>query len=453
MCTKPGGREILKRFLSYLVVFLFILFSLFLYHVYINKEISSENNPRPTPTMKVSTPLHVSGPDAIFSDLLLMTQTLREYKTTTNIRKKVELQHLLFPWVYKAPGFEKSWEGMINKTSGDGRGIVICLNDKYYRHVATLLSSLQRVGCKLPIQFFYDDLSPPKVEFLKKNLNHTFTHFSEVYSRDLNVSGWDLKAFAMLASSFDEPIIVDADVVFFQNPELLYDHESYTKFGTVFFYDRVWPYAGGAQRHQEWLATIIPPPYSETLVKSDWYTGATGFQLESGVVVFDKTRHHFALLAICNLNLPIPSAILFPDAKVYNENKQVRLWGDKERFWLGMDMVEELYAYYPTPAGSSGVMNSNKELCGTVTHVDTENRVFWINDGILKDKNLWDSPMQELTYYSVTNYKGRCHVPPFLEYSKDEKEMMRLMFADYWVWLNRTWWFYHDPPNVTYVSQ
>ena len=54
----------------------------------------------------------------------------------------------------------------------------------------------------------------------------------------VGIGGWAIKPFALLVSSFAEAVLMDADVLFVQKPEVLFEHPEYATTGTLFFHDR-----------------------------------------------------------------------------------------------------------------------------------------------------------------------------------------------------------------------
>jgi alpha 1,3-mannosyltransferase len=53
------------------------------------------------------------------------------------------------------------------------------------------------------------------------------------------LSGWAAKPMAMLLSSFREVILIDADVLFFVDPTLLFSDPEYLRLGALFFRNRL----------------------------------------------------------------------------------------------------------------------------------------------------------------------------------------------------------------------
>lgn len=109
--------------------------------------------------------------------------------------------------------------------------------------------------------------------------------FDENITR-LQGAGWAIKPFAILASSFQQVMIADSDVVFLQNPETVFDHPGYVDTGTLFFHDRV--ISGGHEIHRWWQGIMHNREPSAMLNHSKFWAEETIHEMESGLVVFNK---------------------------------------------------------------------------------------------------------------------------------------------------------------------
>ena len=60
---------------------------------------------------------------------------------------------------------------------------------------------------------------------------------------NLGHSGWAIKAFTLLGSHFEQAMLLDADDVFLQAPEVVFERDPrYLESGALLFYDRLlWP--------------------------------------------------------------------------------------------------------------------------------------------------------------------------------------------------------------------
>jgi hypothetical protein len=80
----------------------------------------------------------------------------------------------------------------------------------------------------------------------------------------------------------------------------LFDDPAYKKTGALFFKDRlIMP-----EKKKRWLQQILPKPISKQVKQSRFWTGDSGHQQESGVVVVDKWRHFMAMLLVTRMNGP-----------------------------------------------------------------------------------------------------------------------------------------------------
>lgn len=178
------------------------------------------------------------------------------------------------------------------------RGIIVPVgNDQFIYAVHLLATIVHTHGVKFPIHVVYagnDDLVPEKRAALRSISPNVDTvdilnYFDEGLV-GIHGGGWAIKVFAILASPFQEVIIADADAVFVQNPEVMFDDPGYNATGTLFFRDReIFP--GDGQVHEWFHGVMKGREPSAQLASSRWWTDmASREEMESGVVVFDKRR-------------------------------------------------------------------------------------------------------------------------------------------------------------------
>ena len=99
------------------------------------------------------------------------------------------------------------------------------------------------------------------------------------------LAGWAAKPYAMLLSSFREVIFIDADSFFLQNPEIMFEEPSYKETGALFFRDRlILP-----ESKKRFLQQLLPKPIPKLAKQSRFWTGESGHQQESGVLVVSFT--------------------------------------------------------------------------------------------------------------------------------------------------------------------
>jgi hypothetical protein len=213
----------------------------------------------------------------------------------------VKFGQLLFPWT--APYFPDHMTLHSHFKRG-GRGIVLTAGDDQAPFLLTTIPTFRKLGCDLPIEVMYLGDSD-----LSEDYRADLEALDGVITRDIaqmvndegwKLAGWAAKPFAILFSSFREVIFIDADSLFFKNPEVLFDDPGYQKTGALFFRDRlIMP-----ENKKRWLQQILPKPISRQVKQSRFWTGDSGHMQESGVVVVDKWRHFIALLLVTRMNGP-----------------------------------------------------------------------------------------------------------------------------------------------------
>ena len=271
-------------------------------------------------------------------------------------------------------------------------GVVIPTSNNTLRFAAHLVGTLRSVlKSTLPIQIVYggdEDLSPddrarlsdtvesgPPLEFLD-----ILTVFDDS-TLQLQTGGWAIKAFAALGSRFERVILADADAVFFQPPEVLLDHEAFVRTGALLFHDRLlWQYV--FPERNQWYRSQIRQP-SATLDKSLVWTEDYAEEGDSGLVVLDKSKTDIlvALFHICWQNSYV----------VRDEVTYTITYGDKETWWLGLELTGASYEFSGHYGGIVGWdqvdSRGRHKVCSfVIAHVDAKDRLLWYNGSLLKNK-------------------------------------------------------------------
>ncbi|RFU74451.1 glycosyltransferase family 71 [Trichoderma arundinaceum] len=273
------------------------------------------------------------------------------------------------------------------------KGIVVSAggSDLSVRFAGHLISSLRDVfGCTLPIQVAYageDDLPKHRRDALLSLDKTNNTEFLDVWTVFddstllLRKGGWAIKPFAALASRFEHVIVLDADAVFLQSPEVLFQQREYVDTGAYLFHDRLlWQHAFQG-RHEWWKDQIKEP--SPAMNKSLVWTEDYAEECDSGVVVLDKSRPEVlvGLLHIAWQN-------------TYDVREEVSYkitYGDKETWWLGLELAGSKYQF---EAHYGSILGWEKEkkpeenaVCSfVIAHVDQKNKLLWYNGSLLKNK-------------------------------------------------------------------
>ncbi|KAF9365298.1 hypothetical protein BGX34_010604 [Mortierella sp. NVP85] len=357
-----------------------------------------------------------------------------------------KMERNLFPWILKnyATSFDLYREMSIPSTTADNpgrvrnarnQGIVMCVGDKHSVYARTTVKVLREVlGSKLPIEIYYtgeQDLSKENREWFENIEGVTTVDITTLLDQEmLQISGPILKPFAMLASRFQEVILMDSDAYFLQDPAVLFEDGGYKEVGTVFFYDRTRPNKVAGVSKRAWLYSYLPS-VSNHPSKTRWYRSKGDQDQDSGVVVLDKKRHFLGLLAICKMN----------DVLERNQPTYRTTWGEKESFWIAMEMVQERYSFIRFGGGVIGDLgdavpyrkdgdsfgaDSGESLpppsvrmdrvCGNQLHFNYKAQPLWWNSGLTREKGTKDSPYLKYTAwihdeYGVWDIEHSCLVP------------------------------------------
>ncbi|KAF4878470.1 Vegetative incompatibility protein HET-E-1 [Colletotrichum siamense] len=276
-------------------------------------------------------------------------------------------------------------------------GIVIPTGSGTLRFACHLVASLTRVHrTTLPIQIVYagdEDLSEEDrdtivqaaatgddghIEFLDIT-----TVFNDTTLR-LAEGGWAIKPFAALGSRFEEVILLDADVVFMQAPEQLLQQRSYREKGALLFHDRLLWKGQFPERH-DWYHDMIKRP-SEELSKSRVWTERYAEEGDSGIVVLNKGRLD-VLMGLLHIGWQNTYA-------VRNSWTYRITYGDKETYWIGLEVTGSKYSFSRHYGGMvgwrfpiRGVQTDMTQVCSfVIAHVDEVDNLLWYNGGLLKNK-------------------------------------------------------------------
>jgi hypothetical protein len=325
------------------------------------------------------------------------------YDTTEQVAQQ------LFPFLQNPPRNQGSKTPLadLRKSYKKGsRGIVIPVGggEQSIRFASHLIISLRTVlGSKLPIQIAYagDEDLPEKsrkiIQALKGASNIEFLDVWSVFddfTLKLKDGGWAIKVFALLASKFEKTILLDADAVFMQKPEQLFNQKPYIDKGAYLFHDRLlWQHAF-RPRHEWWIDQIKEP--SAEMEKSRVWMEDYAEECDSGVVVVDKSR------------IPILVGLLhvaWQNTYDVREETTYRMGhGDKESWWMGLEVSGSTYefeAHYGSMIGwgdSPAVKNVTQVCSFVIAHVDTKDRLLWYNGGLLMNK------LEDPNKYKVPSY-------------------------------------------------
>jgi hypothetical protein len=313
-----------------------------------------------------------------------LSRDLREYSSTHSD----VLEQQLFPWWLhpRTDDNSKQYHSEIDTS----KGIVICTGNKHFRLTLVALTALELIGNELPIEIVFstsNDLSSRNRQELEKLfpkirlIDLSLTSFNDSY---LELRGWEIKPFAVLASQFQHVILMDADVFFLEKPSILFQNPYYLKTGSLFFYDRTIL----SRDIIQWIETLITGNNNQSLPQHTQ---------ESGVVLIDKARVLTGLLSTCKLN-------------DHQERERVtyrHLYGDKDTWWLGFHLIDMPYSFIPTFTGAIGKIvetGRTNMVCGHILHLDENYRPIWWNGGMFKNRYI---DVKQLLTIEGWLYEGR----------------------------------------------
>ncbi|EXJ84088.1 hypothetical protein A1O3_04755 [Capronia epimyces CBS 606.96] len=276
------------------------------------------------------------------------------------------------------------------------KGLVITTGKKRFRYACHLVTNVRHVlRSQLPIQIAYsgeEDL-PEEYRDLITSLAPDVSTFDvtavfDDQSLDLPHGGWAVKAFAILGSTFEQVMLLDADDVFFQPPDVIFDeHPQYKETGTLLFHDRLLWQGAFPERHAWWEKELADVELSDTIKQSKVYMEGYAEEGDSGVVAADKSRLD---VFIGLLHIAWQNTKEVREAYTYRQGH-----GDKESWWFGFELTGTPYSMEQHYASITGHIkigesgNPEDRVCSfTIAHVDHKTKLLWYNGSLLKNKEI-----------------------------------------------------------------
>lgn len=242
------------------------------------------------------------------------------------------------------------------------RGIVTTCNNVYAKLLYANLKILRNeLKCDLPVEIWHagDELSIGMKKKLLSIFNVTIFDLAKKYSGSMiEYRGWHTKVYALIESRFTEAMLMDADLFLYKNPEVLFERGDYKKTGAFFFRDRRNFMIPGKvsllqtsynarvgtieyyKNTRNFIRGLIKTP--SKCLPADWRhywqdslpsltAPITNHKMEAGLVLINKKIHQKALKDIFKLNKNRRETYKF-------------IYGDKETYWIGMEMNQEPYS-------------------------------------------------------------------------------------------------------------
>ncbi|KAI7827053.1 mannosyltransferase putative-domain-containing protein [Gamsiella multidivaricata] len=334
-------------------------------------------------------------------------------KTRPEVNFFLKLEKRLYPWIQH--GRQSSFS--LHRTF-KGKGLVFCAGNGQFEFVVTAIQAVRnRLKSALPIQVFHmgeDDLSKERQTYLREMAaGIEIVDVTQILNDEyMRLNGWAIKPFAMLASSFEEVMFVDADAYFLQDPAVLFEDPGYLATGALFFYDRTlfpdWTVGS------DWIRSMLPI-MSTFPEKSRMFNLLSAHEQESGVVLINKRTRFPGMLATCKMN-----------GKWERDLYSYEIFhGDKETFWVGFEMVQEPYAFMRNYGGAIGELhpNNNQSVCGAQLHEDHQGRPLWWNGGLYRNKNAGVTRNLDFGYWM----SGGGHQQHRERYTHDKARMIEVL--------------------------
>jgi hypothetical protein len=203
-----------------------------------------------------------------------------------------------------------------------GRGIAICAGGPTLFTNAYVLVHVLRnaLHCRLPIEVWYFgrlELSPRMAALLHRMDVKTVDATEALAKHPASIQdGWQLKVYALMASSFRQTLLLDADIVPTRDPACVFEWPKFKKTGAVLWPDLVDLVAESGI----WRACGLKPRQVPSI--------------ESGQVLIDKAKCWSALQAILHLNERAEHYYRF-------------VYGDKDTWQLGFLLTDSAYSLVP----------------------------------------------------------------------------------------------------------
>ena len=266
------------------------------------------------------------------------------------------------------------------------KGLIIPIIEKYENILIENIQNLyNNLNFTLPIELWQigNEISTQASQkLLQLQLKHNivFKNVQDFTEESLHWKGYQIKAFVVKHTTFDEVILCDCDVVFGTNPEVIFEDENYIKTGSFFFKDYLYHYPKDNEEltnRINYIKKLIP--IKNVFFPSEWdyvYTDNfnrkthSWFYLESGVVYLNKQKHVDVVNTIYDLN--------------YNWIETYKyVHGDKETFWLSFVMNNKPFYInsipgFNHPLNDSLINCSNRNVILTHTY---NNKYFFSQKG------------------------------------------------------------------------
>lgn len=216
------------------------------------------------------------------------------------------------------------------------KGIIIPAIEKYENLLYNNIKYLRELfNCNLPIEIWQigqeiSDNMKKTLESNQEKWNIIFKNVNDYTDNPEHWRGYQIKAFVLKYTNFDEIILCDCDSVFLISPEIIFEDSNYITKGTFFFKDflRHIPKNNEEEENRKiWFNDMFPDPPQylpdecQYLYNINTDNQQMWFYQESGVVFLNKNMHPDIIETVYKLN---------------ENHKEIYKYihGDKETFWI-----------------------------------------------------------------------------------------------------------------------
>lgn len=226
--------------------------------------------------------------------------------------------------------------------ASDTRGIVTTAGGPYLPVVLISIRMLRRTGSILPVEVFLmaqSEFEESICNVVLPQLNARcliLTDIVDAIPHSIGIVGYQLKTFAILFSTFEEVLFLDADSFPLHDPDILMDAEPFRKSGMI-----MWP--------DFWYTTASEKYY----IISSQARPATSLRAtsEAGEILISKRTHQMTLMLAAYYNYYGPTHY-YP-----LQSQGAAGEGDKETFLSAADVVGEAYYAVSEPVTELGHLN------------------------------------------------------------------------------------------------
>ena len=279
-----------------------------------------------------------------------------------------------------------------------GKGLVIAASGTRYRYLTGLWTNLWVIRkyhkSNIPVEIFYVGHGE-EFNITIKNMILGLGNIRifnlldrlDTISSEEELRGYQTKPLAVLCSSFQEIILMDADALCFIDPQYLFMSEGYVEFGMVLFKDYVD------------CLSFISQDFIETIgIGTEKYCSHTGdYEIDSSCVILNKEKCWDALFTICIINV-----------KSDNYHKSKNVLGDKDT-WLIGSMFVNLSPFISRPQPCVLITDEQIQIVGhlqsgnIVDTTETNEVILYYNN---QKVNLRTADVDDWTYAEVKNPKS-----------------------------------------------